>query len=211
MPLDISKLIPELQDIPEIRTFQDIMRVRDFVFSTVPFLDNPTALNVDLRQYGGFSAKSITQLYQDFKSFKAGGWCGINATFFDILMTRYGIKTRPYNYGLPEQGLTHIGIIVTYDGIEFFMDPYFAAHYVHKDGFPLAFRDLMRLVTDRKFDRFHSQYSDIKKPVLKEDGTIGWRSPEHNMDFVTAGSPYKKTLMSIFGVDDPRILMLIKI
>jgi hypothetical protein len=209
MPLvnDLPKLIPELQDVPEIRTFQDILKVRDFVFSTVPWFKEPTDLRMN------FHTNNVLNLYWDFKQYKAGGWCGLNATFFDLLMYWYGIRTRPYNYGVSFYGLTHIGIIVEYDGIEFFMDPYFAAHYVHRDGFPLPFRDLMNLIQDRKFDRFCSEYSsDARKLVLEEDGTYTQWSPEEMVEMAFVGSPnYKKTLTRIFGVDDPRILMLIKI
>lgn len=208
MPLvnDLPKLIPELQDIPEIRTFQDIMGVRDFVFSTVPWFKEPTDLRMN------FHTNNVLNLYWDFKQYKAGGWCGLNATFFDILMYWYGIRTRPYNYGISSYGLTHIGIIVEYDGIEFFMDPYFAAHYVHRDGFPLPFRDLMNLIQERKYDHFLSVYSDVRKPIKEEDGSYTSRTPEEVLKLAYAASPYyKSTLMRIFGVDDSRALMLIKV
>ena len=210
-----TSMIPVVQDIKGIDNIHTIMKIRDFVFSIVPWFLKPSiGLNINV--------ENIAELYKLFSTRKAGGWCGLNADYFQMLLYWFQIKTYPYNFGIKSRNISHVGLIVEYDGEEFFMDPYFAVHYIHRDGFLLTFRHLMTLIAERKLDHIVPVYSEVRKPVQQEDGTFLMMTPQeiHKSIIIawsegtksgTDGFQYEKTMMDIFGQTDPLLLMLIKI
>ena len=197
--------IPELQDIKGIDSIQTIMRIRDFVFSVVPWTLRPS---VDLK----LDVENILGLYKMFVSKESGGWCGLNAEYYQLLLYWFQVKTRPYNFGVKSHDITHVGVIVEHDGEEFFMDPYFAVHYAHRDGFLLTYSHLMALIAERRLDRIVPVFSDVCKPVQQIDGTFILQKPQEIRKSVLDSWPqYEKTMKDIFGQTDPLLLMLIGI
>jgi hypothetical protein len=202
-----QNFIPELDVVPRIRTFSDIIKIKDFVFSIVPLFKDPSDNKLILH------VNNVMDLYQSFKELNAGGWCGLNASFFDILMHWYGIQRRPYNFGFTKMGFTHIGILATYDSAEFFIDPYLGIHYAHSDGFPLTFPHLINLITERKFDKIIPIYSDnIFKPIQQEDGSFTLASPSQMNSIVFCNwEKCDQVMLDTFGETNKLLLMLIKI
>ena len=110
-----------------------------------------------------------------------------------------------------------MGVIVEYDNEEFFMDPYFALHYIHKDGFLLTFDHLMSLIYERKFNKILPVFSNIQKPVEQNDKTFIMMNPQEiqkSIMFIgrdSAGRSYDEIMMDVFGETNPLMLMQIKI
>ena len=201
-------LFPILQDIKEINSIYSIVAIRDFVFSTIPLFLKPIDTIID--------KDNVWNMYKQFLLLEAGGWCGLNADYFRSLLYWYQIKTHPYNFGISSLGITHMGVIVDYDGEEFFMDPYLAVHYVHKDGFLLTFKHLMALIVERKLDRIVPVFSDVCKPVEQHDGTFVMMTPQEIqksmfMGRSPSGRPYEEVMKEVFGQTSPLLLMLINI
>jgi len=206
--------ISEFEEIRGINNIQDIIKIRNFVFSTVPLLlKDSTDIKLSMENL----SISVFNLYKLFLSKKVGGWCGLNVDFFQTILYWYQVPARPYNFGIAPQGITHTGVVVEYDGEEFFMDPYYAVHYAHRDGFLLTFKHLMSLIADRKFDRIVPIFSDIRKPVEQRDGTFSMMTPQEIqkstmfMSHSSLGRPYEDIMNEVFGQTNPLLLMLIKI
>ena len=111
-------------------------------------------------------------------------------------------------------GFTHVGIIVTIDGMEFFFDPYFGRYFAGVDGFPLQFKDLLYLIRERKFDRYKPVYVPLKKPVVREDGSVSYLYPLELMNEVFGifeQQGLNKILHDVFGTGNRDSLMLLKI
>lgn len=206
--------VPILKDLKRICSLKDIIVVRDFVFSTVPLLlKDSSDLKADMENL----SRTVADLHGLFISKKAGGWCGLNVDFFQTLLYWYQVPARPFNFGIASHGITHTGVVVEYDGEEFFMDPYYAVHYAHRDGFLLTFKYLISLISDRKFDRIVPVFSDIRKPVEQRDGTFSMMTPQEIqkstmfMSHSSFGRPYEDIMNEVFGQTNPLLLMLIKI
>lgn len=203
--------IKEIKDIEYIKGFNDLLKVLGMVYTTVPWFVEPYEKTI---QYG-----DIKSLYNEFKKLKLGGWCGLNAEFFKWIIEGYRrkdltIRYRSYNFGLPNSDITHIGVLVEIDRMEFFFDPYFARYFIHSDGYPLQFKDLLYLVGERKFNRYKSVFLPLKKPIVRENGLIEYITPQQLMKevfdfFNTKNLP--KYLKEIFGTENPDSLMLIKL
>lgn len=194
----MNKYFQEILEISKISSLWDIIKINDFVFSTVPFTDSCF----------DFKNESAEELYRGFKSLEIGGWCGLNAKFLSSLLDLYNIKNRYYNYGVIGTNVTHVGIVIEYDHMEFFFDPYYNRYYAHKDGFPLTFDALMRLVQNRDFDRIVPVYGDGKKPVKKD--TLIYMTGKELFDYIKY-QDYEKTMMTTFGEINYLLLLLIKI
>jgi hypothetical protein len=205
------KNIPELVTTPEISSLQDILKVKDFVFNLIPWKPEPKE---------GVTVSTLLDFYWEFKSKVSGGWCGINAEFLqqlfywyeaDSAQSRCGLKTRPINFGLIGHKITHVGVIVTYDGMEFFLDPYLGVHYNHRDGFPLTFPALIGLIAEGKLDRIIPVYSQGVKHMLTDSG---WQTmtPRQMIDSVIATWPgYSKIMKEVFGATNPLLLMQVRV
>jgi hypothetical protein len=198
--------INEIADLTDVNSFFDLLRLRDFVFKLIPWFIEPSDSKLDLTVF------NVINLYNQFKCREVGGWCGLNAEYYQFILYWYYIKTRPYNFGLRYKNITHVGVIVEYDGMEFFMDPYFAMHYIHRDGFPLQFKDLMNLISDRKFDRILPVYSDCRKEVQQQDGSfLSTNSTELFRSVLGSWPNYDREMMDVFGMQNPELLMMLKI
>ena len=204
--------IEELEGIDKITGFNDLIKIMDWIYSLIPRTSVPYEKPITMQDIEG--------LYVDFNTFQIGGWCGLNAEFFKWILEGYqrldplNLRYRSYNYGIQELKLTHIGVLVEIDRMEFLLDPYFNRYYVHKDGFPLQFKDLLHLVQERKEDKYRSVFQGSKKPDMKEDGTVLYLSPEELLKgvleiFETNG--LSKAMKSIFNETNPDLLMLLKI
>lgn len=214
--------IEEIKDLEYIKGFNDVLKILNVVYTTVPWFVEPYEK--------GILYDNIEFLYKEFKGLKLGGWCGLNAEFFKWLIEGYRrkdltIRCRSYNYGLSNslsqtknnpsyEGFTHIGVLVEIDYMEFFFDPYFARYFVHSDGYPLQFKDLLYLISERKFNRYKSMFLPLKKPVMRKEGSIEYVTPQQFMGeildfFNTHNLP--KYLKDIFGTENPDSLMLIKL
>jgi len=206
--------IEYFQDKNQIQSIHNIIGIRDFVFSTVPLLLKDSS---DLKVGMENLSISLLDLYNLFISKKAGGWCGLNTDFFQTILYWYQVPARPYNFGIRQYGITHTGVVVEYDGEEFFMDPYYAVHYKHRDGFLLTFKHLMTLIADRKFDHIVPVFSDVRKPVEQHDGTFAMLTPQEiqkNTMFMSpnlSGRSYEEVMKEVFGETNHLLLMLIKI
>jgi len=213
--------IKELKDIEYLRGFNDVLEVMGMVYETVPWSMKPYTEEIKF--------DDIEEMYRKFKKLEIGGWCGLNAEFFKWVIEGYrrkdlSIRYRSYNYGLsnslpktnipPYEGFTHVGVLVEIDCMEYFYDPYFARYYVHIDGYPLQFRDLLYLISERKFDKYKSAFLPLKKTILREDGSIDKIAPEsfikEILDFFNTQN-FLKHLKDVFGTENPDSLMLIKI
>jgi len=207
-------LLPVLQDIKEVNSIRAIISIRDFVFCTVPLFLKPTVGLVSGLTTAGI--ENVWGLYKRFLLLEAGGWCGLNTDYLQTLLYWYQIKTYPYNFGISPLGITHMGVVVNYDGEEFFMDPYLAVHYAHRDGFLLTFSHLRALIAERKFDRIVPVFSDVRKPVEQPDGTFVMMTPQEIQKSMfmgqnPSGRPYEDVMKEVFGQTNPLLLMLIKI
>jgi len=214
--------IEELKGVKTLRGFNDVLKVLSTVYTTVPWTVKPYEKEI---QY-----KDIEFLYKQLKELKIGGWCGLNAEFFKWIIEGYrrydlSIRYSSYNYGLSSpftsvkgppfySGFTHVGVLVEIDRMEYFFDPYFARYYAHKDGYPLQFKDLIYFISERKFDCYESKFLPVKKPAIREDGTIEYISPQQFLkeilDFFNQQN-LPKYLKEVFGTDNPDSLMLIKL
>lgn len=200
-----TPMIPFLKDIKEVDSINTILKIRNFVFSTVPWFVTPSP---GLKK----GIEGVLDLYNLFNEKKAGGWCGLNADYLQMVLYCYQVRTRPYNFGISPKNISHVGVIVEYDGEEFFMDPYLCVHYVHKDGFLLTFHHLMSLIAEQKFDRIVPVFSDVKKPVQQQDGSFLLQTPQEIQKSILDSWPnYKEVMNGIFGNTNPLSLMLIGI
>lgn len=213
--------IEEIKNLESLNGFNDVVKVLNMVFSTVPWFIEPYREEIKY--------EDIEPLYNKFKHLKLGGWCGLNAEFFKWIIEGYrrinpNIRYRSYNYGLSKflsigkspfyEGFTHIGVLVEIDKMEFFYDPYFGRYFVHTDGYPLQFKDLLYLISERKFDKYKSVFSTLKKPAVREEAVIEHLSPQSLMKEIFGffeQQGLKNQLQNIFGTDNPDSLMLIKI
>ena len=206
--------VPILKDLRRIGSLKDLIMVRDFVFSTVPLLLKDSS---DLKIKMENISISVSDLYNLFTSKKAGGWCGLNTDFFQTILYWYQVPARPYNFGIRQYGITHTGVVVEYDGEEFFMDPYYAVHYKHRDGFLLTFKHLMTLIADRKFDHIVPVFSDVRKPVEQHDGTFAMMTPQEIQkrcmfeSRTPSGRSYDDVMKEVFGDTNSLLLMQIRI
>lgn len=215
--------IKELENLEYLTGFNDVLKILSLVYTTVPWFVKPYTEDVKYSH--------IEKLYERFKKQEIGGWCGLNAEFFKWLIEGYRrgnltIRYRSYNFGLSNKlpkiearqfysgGFTHVGVLVEIDRMEYFYDPYFARYFVHSDGYPLQFKDLLYLISERKFDRYNSVFLPLKKPVIRESGTVDYLPPQQLMkevlDFFYE-QDFLQYLKDIFGTENPDSLMLIKI
>ncbi len=215
--------IQELKDVEDLKGFNDVLQVLSMVYTTVPWFMEPYTEEVKY--------SDIESLYRKFNKREIGGWCGLNAEFFKWIIEGYRrkdltIKYRSYNYGLSgilpkvekrpfyKGGFTHIGVLVEIDRMEYYYDPYFARYFIHADGYPLQFKDLMYFISERKFDRYESVFLPLEKPVVRESGTVDFLTPQQFMkevlDFFYE-QDFLHSLKDVFGTENPDSLMLIKI
>ena len=194
--------IPELASVPDIKSFQDIIKVRDFVYKTVPWFNTPKVK---------LSYKTVVENYENFKAKTEGGWCGANAEYMQLILYWYEVKPRPYNFGIVGHNITHVGVIVPYDGMEFFIDPYLGVYYNHKDGFPLTFQDLMCLISDGKLDHIIPVYSKELKPAQTDSGWQMMAPEQLSESVIKTWVDYDKVMNDTFGSTNPLLLMQIKI
>jgi hypothetical protein len=210
--------IKELENLPKIETLNDVLFVRDFVFSLIPWTPKPFI--------GNAIEKGVENLYYGFKDKTLSGWCGLNAEFFRLIICGYQVRCWSFNYGLTNYQITHASAVVNLCersgyvnliGLPFLIDPYFAKYYSYLNDFPLTYYQLMDLVHQRKTDLITSTYAiKIVKPVWDVEKQIFVdRSPQEFektvVNFFKNNLNYDEVMSKIFGDNDPILLMNIKI
>jgi hypothetical protein len=204
--------IEELSSIERVTGIQDLLKIMDFVFTTVPWTTIPYETLITM--------EDIKPLYDKFKAKELGGWCGLNAEFFKWIIEGYrcldskNIRYRSYNHGVYGQQLTHIGVIVEVDRMEYYLDPYFNLYYTHKDGHPLQFEDLHYYIRERRVDRYQKTFLNSKKALINEDKSITYITPQEFLDIILKGFELlnlSATLKNIFNDTNPDLLLLLKI
>jgi len=156
--------IEELKDLFRIRKFQDILRIRDFVFSLIPWGVIPYD--------GPRGSRDVKDIYYKCKNNELFGWCGFNADFFKLLMDGYGVKCSSLNYGLNDLQISHcVEIVNLADRVEFgqvcsmeiLIDIYFCKYYSYLGEFPLRYDELISFIREKKFNHIIPVYGDVKK------------------------------------------------
>lgn len=193
--------IEELKSITCIRSFDDILKIRDILFTLIPWtIENGVLIELE-------------DMYEKFKRRECGGWCGLHAQIFQLIMQGYKVSCETLNYGLNGFGISHVANKVTYSNEAYYIDSYFAKHYVDGEGLPLTFNALMELLHMRKFEDIHSFYGPVKKYLQneKEWDLITPEDFESRIVNFFDSKGMKKILRKIFGCEDFRILMTIRI
>jgi hypothetical protein len=152
-----STYMEELFHLRSINTFADLIALNNFVFSLIPWVEEPFQKNL--------SELDLRWVYKNFKKRTIGGWCGINAEFLRLLLVGYGIPVKPYNFGLVSEYFTHVVLKVDFFGLTLLLDPYFARYYVTAYGRPISFQNLLDLVTEGKFNKIWSMFGNAHKNV----------------------------------------------
>lgn len=157
---------------------------------------------------------TLEEFYSRCKNLKTGGWCGLNAEYLRLVLAGFGLRCWPYNYGILQNELTHVCLVVELDGIRFLLDPYFNRVYRYRGDFYLSFDDLIRLVQERKFGVITSSYGKGKKMVQTDGGNfvskLGHVLESDVMEAFRMHG-FEKIATSVFGTPNPLLLMLIKI
>jgi len=193
--------IDELKYIKEIKNFNDIIKIRDIVYSLVPWTEE----NQDLTD--------LREIYPKLKKREFGGWCSFHAKVFKEILQGYKVPCEIFNFGLHGYGITHVANIVTYLAKDYFLDSYFAKHYVDNEGYILELKDLMELIQMRRFEDIHASYSSVEKSLQQEGGWVNVCPIDFEKNILTffESKNMDKILRKIFGGNDFRLLMLVQI
>ncbi len=195
--------IEELQDLTEIKSLSDVLKVNSFVYSLIVATTDP---------YNPYTNDdSVEKLYNRFKTGEIGGWCGLNGEYLIRLMREYGISSRGFNYGdLGKDGLKfHLVSIIEIGGVEYLVDPYINKHYCYLNSEPMPFDVLIDKIEKRKTDEILPVYGKGKKKINRF-GEWLWVEPEE-FDHILSRHAYKlthKMLLEKYDSDDLYLLML---
>lgn len=154
--------IPELREIPKIDNFDDLIKLSNFVFKTIPHAGD-TGIDIE---------HSVSQIYNQFKNRQKFGWCYTNSLYMHLILSHYGRSSYLYNYGLDKAQLTHTVLIANIGASEYLIDPYFNRYYISKTGFPLTFYDLIKAIKNN--DEIFIKYGSNKKYVKQGNNFIEW-------------------------------------
>jgi hypothetical protein len=196
--------IKELYCLMEIKTFTDVVFLMDFVYSIVPWTIKNSNINLN---------SDIKQLYEGLKKKEIGGWCGFTSIFLKILLDGYKIPNELFNHGLAGYSLTHMGVIITLNGIKYYIDPYFCKYYTDKSGDPLVLDKLLYLIQERKFNEIISRHRHINKNMQTQTGwdvVTSYKFESIVLEFFKSMG-MDNILKKIFGGTNSLLLMLIKI
>jgi hypothetical protein len=197
---------------PEIKTVQDILNVQDFVFQLIPWTETPFEDKMCLEENNP-SRKSLQYVFDNCRSLKIGGWCGLNAEFMRLFLAHYGIKSSPYNYGLVGYQFTHVGLVVEIEGKKIFFDPYFNRVYRDKNGELIVFDELIMMVQHRQLQEITPVYGCGHKRVKTSLGYVmksGEPFNEMVMEYFHSRD-FNGTMLKVFGDKNPLLLFLIKV
>jgi len=163
----------------------------------------------------------LETLYRKLQAKEIGGWCSLNTVILNRFLGAYGIQSEFLNYGMNDKFLTHMVLIVHYEGNRFILDPFFNRHYKDKHGNLLTYTGLIMKIIYREFDDIKSVYGASRKPTkyipaplerhesAQSDRWINYLPEVFEQKvmakFKKAG--LKKEL-EIFGSDNPLLLML---
>lgn len=164
--------IRELYDLKEIKEFKDIIRVSDFVFVTLPYVQNPFN-PVPLKD---MENRSIVDYFYNMSKTIWGGWCALNSEFLIRVLEGYGIKSQPYNHGFTGGRLTHMAVLVDFNSKEYLVDPYFCRHYTDAFGNLISFNDMMELIIKKEYDKIKEIRNTCKKKVFYNDDCVYMKS-----------------------------------
>lgn len=205
----LSRIIPELRSIPEVRTLSDVLRIQDFVFSLIPYTKEPFLEKIGIEKNGDVKVDLI-DAYKGCKEGSIGGWCGINAEFLRLVLVTYGVKCRPYNYGIAGSVFTHVCLIVEFSGIKFLLDPYFNRVYTYENDFILQFPDLLRLIREDNTKHITSLYGLGKKKIQAPGGFKDYTGIDLELSVMGffKVKDFESALRDYFNSSDPMSLML---
>lgn len=203
----------ELAHVKEINTIADVIKVQDFVFSLIPKTEEPFIKKMGIKKGNGVDV-DLFDVYTKCKNKEIGGWCGMNAEYMKLILSTYDIKSWPYNYGISSKQITHVGIVVEIDEMQFFMDPYFNRMYSYKNDFLLRFPELISLVEKRNFEPVTSVYGKSIKPIKlnnKWEEKNGEDLEVQVLNFFYKELNMENVLKETFCEDNPLLLMLIRV
>jgi len=204
--------IKELESIVSIKTFEEVTKINDFVYSYVPWMEKPFILT---DRFGQCDNETIVDyLYTHFKlpAF-IGGWCGLSTDFFMRIMWGYGVECHPYNFGIANTRYTHVGALVKLSGDDYYFDPYFGKFFIWNNGTPITFLELKELIKIKELHRVSLIYANKFKPVYFRDGLLYMDPVEFEKmviaDLNTLG--LKEALLKLFGDTEFMNLFLIPV
>lgn len=175
----------KIRDIEEVTSFSDLVNIMDYCYSAVQWSDNPD-IDWTSRPFS-WQMENVDIIKNNFEKGVFTGWCGSCAQFMSVLLRKYGLNTKGYNYGIVSRGITHVALNVElYDKMWLLMDPYFNKYYTYKGEFPLLFEDLIRIVRNNRFDLIEPVYGKSSK-VVRQCGEKSLVKPKDFEDTVMAG------------------------
>jgi len=204
----MSETMKDLIGVDTVESFEDLLKIRDFCFSLIPWTAKPYDMNF---------REDLVSLSKRFRSKELGGWCGLNATFFQrVLWAAYGFEKSecvPFDYGV--KSFTHITLIVKFKNKEYVIDPYFCRHYTYKNGIPIELKDLIYLIFNKDFEAIHETYGVGVKNVYEEYSNDFFECTPQKFFGVVKDSwlklyGYESFMQEIFKATDPKLLMLIR-
>jgi len=207
-----TEQLHEAIGVKNVNSMEDLLKIQEFVFEAIPYTETPFAKKVGI-EVDDRAEVDLLDVYIKCKHKDIGGWCGMNAEYFRLVLVTYGVKCWPYNYGIHDTRFSHVCVVVEFDGMQFLMDPYFNRVYSYKNDFLLRFPELVSLIQSRNTNVITSRYGTSKKPVEVQDGFIDRTGGEFEDSvfefFYSIGM--ESALQNVFGEDNPHLLMLIKI
>jgi len=201
-------LIPELKKIDRIQTLQEAIACCNATFKIIPWIQNSFKIE-DIPPNLSVS-EAVYHMYGLFSDRTSGGWCGLSVEFFQRVLSVYGVKLRPFNYGTPDKKFTHITTVVEFDGKEYLLDPYFGKHYQDSSGRYLTLQELLYLIQRREFNSIVPVYEQGAKMV---DEHTQW-TPMNGEQFEETILEYfyhiglKKALQENWECDNPLVMLL---
>lgn len=195
--------IPPLKLITKILNFSDLLRLSDFVYTTIPHGDDS---GIDI----GYS---INQLYWQFINKKKFGWCYMHALFYHLILQEYGRESYVYDYGLSKPQITHVVVIVTIRDYKYLIDPYFNRYYVDENNNPYTFSDLLEMIK-KDPSKIRSKYGSGLKEIKRGNEFIKASAKDFEagvLDSWRVNQNYDKVMMETFNDLNPLLLMHQKI
>jgi len=205
--------IEELKDLFSVGSFSDILRLNDFVYSLVPSVFPPYDRSGQ--------EESFPELCDKLKKKEIGGWCSLNTVVLNRILEAYGIKSEFLNYGLPDQSLTHMVLLVHYSGQKVLIDPFLNKHYRNAKGELLNYTQLIMKLINREFNDIVSIYGTSRKPAKYIPDPLDRNDPnifQHWVNYyprVFEGKVMNKfraagldEFLQVFRSGDPLFLML---
>ena len=151
--------------------------------------------NLDDDRANGFYEMDAPELFSAFRNDKGGVLCGGTAYAFMRLCRLYGYDALTLDFGAPSVW-THVVTLVRLSqggrDVWSVQDPTYDVTYVHRDGTPFDYLDLLRALRDRQDDQVLVEKGEGRSrdyivapgdaesmlPTLRSDGSFVGRLPD---------------------------------